>query len=369
MADERTSDVNLNVNEEIQDRTIRHMVFLERYKGSRVRRIQSILNNEILPRIEERLRKRIERIVERGSDTGAVTTRRLQQLERELATLSKRLSTDVMAAVNEETVALTANEIEWQINAIEDSLKFDLELVVPTASAVANVTKRTSFAGLRLDQWFQTLERAIQRNVMVAVNRGVVEGETTDQIMRRIRGTRARNFTDGVFATTRRQAEALTRTTINHTSNQARIELFKANSDILHGLQWTATLDSRTSTICAGLDGKVFPVDKGQRPPAHVNCRSTMSPVLKSWRSLGLNDLDADTRASINGAEPSSITYGQWLKRQSVEIQEEVLGKTKARLFRDGNLPIQRFTDSRLNTLTLDELRAKEKKTFERLNL
>jgi len=33
--------------------------------------------------------------------------------------------------------------------------------------------------------------------------------------------------------------------------------------------------------LCAGLDGKTFPVDGGERPPLHINCRCTVVPVIK----------------------------------------------------------------------------------------
>lgn len=369
MADERTTDVNLNVNEEIQDRTIRHMVFLERYKISEIRRIRNKLDREIIPGITENLRRRLDSIVERGSDLGPVTTRRLEQLERELQRLSDRMTRETKALLTIDLDDFTADEMAWQVNAIKDSLGFDLELIVPSATSVSRITKRTSFAGQTLDRWFETVSRANQRQIMTAVNRGIVEGETTDQIIRRIRGTRRLNYTDGVYQATRRQVETVTRSTVNHASNQARLELFKRNEDILKGLQWTSTLDSRTSSICAGLDGKIFPLDKGPRPPAHPNCRSTMTAVLKSAEEIGLNKIPEGKRASMNGQVPASTTYGQWLKKQPVSIQEDVLGVTKAKLFRQGKLPIERFTDARLKPLTLEQLRQTEKKAFDRAGL
>lgn len=369
MTDERTTDVNLNVNEEIQDRTIRHMIYLERYKGSEIRRIRRVLDSKILPNITDKLRRRLERIVERGSDLGPATTVRLQQLERELARLNQNMINEVKKELVLDLEDFSTEEIEWQVATIRESLGFDLEFIVPPPRSVGRIVRDTSFAGLTLDQWFDSLARSTQRNVMSAVNRGIVEGETTDQIMRRIRGTRRQNYTDGVWNTTRRQAETITRSVINHASNQSRLELFKENEDILQGLQWTSTLDSRTSTICAGLDGRVFPLDKGPRPPAHPNCRSTMSPVLKDAKSLGLNDLDTGKRASIDGQVPASVTYGEWLKRQPVAIQEEVLGVSKAKLFREGGLSIERFTDIRLKPLTLDQLRKVEKKAFDKAGL
>lgn len=359
----------ISVNEEIQDRTIRHMVYLERYKASEIRKILKELNTVILPEIEAKLEKRIERIVERGSDLGPETTARLKQLEKELSKLSNDLATSLRDLSAGDMNDLSQDEIDWQVKTIKHALDFDLDLVIPNPRAVARIIQKTSFAGLTLDQWYDSLSRSTQKNVMIAVNRGVVEGETTEQIIRRIRGTRALGFTDGVWQTTRNQAVTIARSTINHVTNQSRFEFFKENEDIIQGLKWIATLDSRTSVICAGLDGKIFPIDKGPRPPAHPNCRSTMTAVLKDADELGIEGVSPAKRASINGQVPASTTYGEWLKKQSPDVQDEVLGVTKGALFRDGKLPIDRFTSDSLKPLTIDQLRKLEKDSFKKAGL
>lgn len=353
-----------SVNEQIQDRTIRHMVYLERFKVSEIKRIRKILDGQVLPSIQAKIEQRVARIIERGSDLGPETTKRLKELEKELSVLSDELAGRVRTELTNDLTELTAHELDWQASAIKDSLNVNLDFVVPSARAVAAISKSTAFAGLTMEQWFDTLSQSTQRNVMAAVNRGIVEGETTDQIVRRVVGTKKLAYTDGVFQTTRRQAETITRTTINHVSNQARIELFKENSDIIAGLKWLATLDSRTSITCASLDGKVFDIDKGPRPPAHPNCRSTMSPVLKDWQELGLKDIGVGQRASINGQVPGDVTFGPWLKKQPLDVQEQVLGVAKAKLFNAGKLDITRFVDANLKPLNLKQLQMIEKKAF-----
>lgn len=358
-----------SLNDEIQDRTIRHMVYLERYKTAEVRKIRKMLDTIIIPEISAKIEKRLDKILERGSDLGSDTTKRLKELEAELKKLTDDLANGLKKASFVNLDDLTEHELDWQVKAIKDSLGFNLDLVVPNPRSVASVVKKTSFAGLTLDQWYESLSRSTQKNVMVAINRGILEGETTDQITRRIRGTRKLNYSDGIWETTRRQAETITRSTVNHVTNQARVEFFKDNSDIIDGMKWVATLDSRTSAICAGLDGKVFPLDKGPRPPAHPNCRSTMTAVLKDADALGLDDLDPAQRASIDGQVPASTTYGEWLKRQPQSVQEDVLGVKKAKLFRDGGLPIDRFTNDSLKPLNLDQLKILEKNAFEKAGL
>lgn len=361
--------MTISVNEEIQDRTIRHMVYLERYKASEVKKILKELNTVILPEIAAKIQKRLDAITKRGTDLGPDTTARLVQLEKELSKLAKDMATSLRAQIVPGVDGLSEHEIDWQANVIKDAVDFEIDLVIPSPRAVAKIVLKTSFAGLTLDDWFDSLSRSTQKNVMIAVNRGIVEGETTEQIIRRIRGTRALGYTDGVWQTTRNQAATIARSTINHVTNQSRFEFFKDNEDIIQGLKWIATLDSRTSVICAGLDGKIFPIDKGPRPPAHPNCRSTMTAVLKDAEELGIEGVSQAKRASINGQVPASTTYGEWLKKQSPDVQDEVLGVTKGALFRDGKLPIDRFTSDTLKPLTIDQLRKLEKDSFKKAGL
>jgi hypothetical protein len=65
-------------------------------------------------------------------------------------------------------------------------------------------------------------------------------------------------------------------------------------------------------------------------------------------------------RASMDGPVSNQTTYGGWLKGQSEEFQNDVLGPQRAQLFRSGKVKIDRFTDSNGRVLTLDELSARE---------
>lgn len=184
-------------------------------------------------------------------------------------------------------------------------------------------------------------------------------------MVQRVRGTRANKFTDGILYTTRRKAEAIVRTSINNVSNAARQETFAQNNDIIKGIKWVATLDTRTCPECGGLDGKVFkPGTAHRQPPAHINCRCTMTPVLKSYRELGLDVADAPVgaRASMNGAVPSDVTYNKWLRRQPKEVQDQILGPSRAALFRGNKIKISEFTNNNGKLLTLPQLKALEKR-------
>ena len=88
-----------------------------------------------------------------------------------------------------------------------------------------------------------------------------------------------------------------------------------------------------------------------------------MIPVTKSWKELGINlkEAPAGTRASMNGQVPATMTYNDWLKKQPVGFQDDILGKAKGQLYRKGGLPMDKFVDMKTgHEFTLKELRTKD---------
>lgn len=79
-----------------------------------------------------------------------------------------------------------------------------------------------------------------------------------------------------------------------------------------------ATLDSHTSDICRGMDGKHFPMSEWKvgvtAPPFHVHCRSTTVPYFD-------DEFDAVGERAARGADgktyyvPADMTYEQWSKK------------------------------------------------------
>jgi SPP1 gp7 family putative phage head morphogenesis protein len=219
-----------------------------------------------------------------------------------------------------------------------------------------------AFRGIAVDQ----SERFSQ-----VVRNGLLTGETTPSIAKRLIG----NLQFGEEAKTVRQLVAaggqatavadnqimaLVRTSINQVANSASQQVYEANQDITKKYRYVATLDSRTSSICAALDGREFEYGKGPMPPQHFNCRSTTVPIIDP------DILPPSTiakRASADGPVPVNMNYGQWLAEQSNKVKAEVLGPSKVPYFnrlvkksgaRDAMAKLVRDDGSEL---TLDQLR------------
>jgi SPP1 gp7 family putative phage head morphogenesis protein len=227
-----------------------------------------------------------------------------------------------------------------------------------------------AFRGVAVDQ----AERFSQ-----VVRNGLLTGETTPSIAKRLIG----NLQFGEEAKTVRQlvaaggqatavadnqVMALVRTSINQVANSASQQVYEANQDITKKYRYVATLDSRTSSICAALDNQEFPYGKGPMPPQHFNCRSTTVPIIDPDI---LPPSTTAKRASADGPVPINTSYGQWLaEKQKGETnadlrarQEKTLGPGKVPYFnrlvekygaRDAMAKLVRDDGSEL---TLDQLR------------
>lgn len=401
-------------NEELFDAALRHQVALRRYGDTTLRRIKRLLE-EADRDLAEKLRQRLGRVLSESDPTG----KRLRALLEEVRAMREAVMAQLRASARGELIDLAHLEAAWEQSIMASAVP--LEMVVasaPLGRLNAVVTSRP-FQGRFLREWFSGIQRAEQEGLKQALRLGIVNGETLDDIVRRVVGTRANQYADGILSTTRRNAEAVMRTAITHVSNAARSEVWDANADIIYALRWTATLDGRTSAICRARDGDLAmmngnPLPKGAqalipgeaRPPAHINCRSVMAAVFSAEGILGdrpfvrdkrgraerERDFRAEARAEAGsawsgmsaaqrnaaikarrdawgqaniGQVPASLTYQEWMRRQPVGFQDEVLGATKAQLFRKGELTLDDFVDRAGRELTLDELRRRFPQAFE----
>jgi SPP1 gp7 family putative phage head morphogenesis protein len=247
---------------------------------------------------------------------------------------------------------LGVSESDWAANGIEDVVPIDLGVHTPDPNVLKTLVSKETVNGKFVKDWYKDWGRGMTDKITRQVRIGVGLGEGYDKIAKRIIGK------SGVLGEQERHIKTLVRTTIANVSNKARQSVYENNEDVVKGVEIVATLDSRTSAICRSEDGNVYPVDSGPRPPFHPNCRTTTIPVLKSWKELGIDLKEAPpgTRASMDGQVSSKQSYGQWLKKQSKSVQEEVLGKRRAALFRSGKVKIDKFVDPRGRSLTLAEL-------------
>lgn len=352
------------VNEELQRAAIDHSIDLIRYQNGVVRKIIALLNRTDKDLFEQ-LAAALQRL-----PAEAFTVERLDMMLQSVRTLNAKAYEQVRLGLEQDLRELVIYEAGYQQQLFANTVPVNLQVASVNAGQVYSAALSRPFQGRLLSEWMAGLEAGKAAKIRDALRIGYVEGQTIDEMTKRIRGTKARQYQDGIIEITRRDAETVVRTAISHTANHTRQKFYEQNDDLVKGIKWIATIDGRTSLVCISRDQVVYPVDSGPRPPAHPNCRSTTTPVLRSWKELGipLDELPESTRASMGGQIPASMSYNEWLKGKPAAFQDDVLGPTKGKLFRAG-MPVDRFVNKAGDVLTLDELRKRDAEYFRKAGI
>lgn len=346
------------------DRTIEQAVYLERLKSGEVRGLAGPIGAA-----ETQIQSIIRDLIARVANTprpweSADYAQAISRVASELRQAAQQVGSQGSELIQK--AATLEADLQGVILAQSLPVRYDFARV-PVAQLEA--LTRAPIEGRTLADWTRGLEQTSLSNITQIVNRGLRDGTGIREMAAQVRGATLK---------TSSAAEAIVRTAVTHASAGARDEFAQANTDVIVGVRWVSVLDSRTTVICAGLDGQVFKVDEGPRPPAHVNCRSTTQLLLRSPEEL-VNGTrkrvdqgyleDAGARAA-RGTRPSidegagkvkelrgSTSYRSWLRSQPATVQDRVLGDVRGRLFRSGRLSIEQFVGADHLPMTLEELR------------
>lgn len=367
-----------SVNDLLQAESIRHQVDLQGYTTGVLHRLLAVLNRSDQRLIAELTVKLVD------FDPALFTMERLESLLTSVRSLSAATYAELGQELTKELREFVGYELSYQHQMLTEHLPVAVHVAAVSAEQVYAAAMARPFQGVLLRDVWKELDRNKMKKVREAIAQGFVEGKTTDQVVRELRGTRAKGYADGIIERDRRDVEAVVRTAIGHTAGFAQDKAMEANADLIKALQWSATLDLRTSSMCRIRDRKLYTPDThkpighsipwGAGPSRlHWRCRSGQVPVLKSFKELGIDVpeilVGGKTRASMDGQLPADTSYADWIKKQSAARQNEVLGPTRARLLRDGKLALPDLYSARGELLTLDDLRKRDTEAFKRAGL
>ena len=335
----------MSINDDVYSRMLKHRALLTLYEKRLDTEIDKILASHKI---------RLQRIV---AFSGTANINALtRKLNTEIRLTYKKIYKEGISELNKlagvsarfyKSIFARALTNIYKTKGVKDTIKVN-DLIIKS-----NGTFSQQLASISILQ---------QRRIKGIVKQGMTENKAMINIARDLGRS-------GLLASTV-QLRTLTRTAITETSNYVSNTTYKLNDDVVQGYQYVATLDSRTSLICARLDGKVYSLDNknAPQPPQHFNCRSTTIPVIKSANQLlntennrlqkrkiaGLSD---SRRASINGQVPAKTTYEEWLKDQPNEVKLAVLGNQKrVTLFNSGKVKFSQFSNKDGKLISLKQL-------------
>lgn len=335
----------MSANAHLLEAQIRHQVNLLR-RGAGI-------SNELSPMVQDA----IDRAAALVTNTPATrSARRIMMVE--LAAILEEVYGELSAAAVNLVVELAEYEAEFQVSLMQQVSTAPIAAPAQgvVATAVAAEVMDLSGSNMTIQRAFDEFGSTKGRQITQAITDGITQELTTPEIVRNVQA---------LGITNRNQVDSLVRTAATGAASAAKRVTMAANSDLLKAERIVATLDSKTTQTCMGMDGREFPIGVGPRPPFHWKCRTTYYGILKDEYQVAGFEGDRPSKGDDGvELENARTTMNSWLRRQPESFQAEFFdkfpqGEEKLKLFRAGRLNAQKFVDPSGAALTMDELRAR----------
>jgi hypothetical protein len=343
------------VNQQIADRLVRRQLQAGRVETALRQQVfaqLALLESEILSALKSndptefvllaRRRRDIEQLMSENIDP--LVAERYRHIAVLLDAAMLRLAKDEAGAI--QTIVNTATD-----EPVIEEQPSDRQLRAGVINGLFPSPSRPVDASTIASDWWTRAGLSVSLKVHDTLTVGVALEETLTDLARRIRGTAENGFADGVLGRAKTDAARLLTTQMTNTLGETRAAVAAANASRLIVIH-QSVLDSSTSYVCLGRHGLKYTADTHEGighaipylsgVPYHPNCRSSIVPALADGGPI----MQESARA--------------WLRRQGPAVQDEVLGPTRARMWREGRLssPRQLLEATSGTPLTLEELGA-----------
>ena len=190
---------------------------------------------------------------------------RLEGLLQQVDGIVKGSYSDINRHMLGEMTDLANLEQSFQAAKMNQLFGVDIISASLTPQTLRAVAKDSAIFGAPAKEWWGRQSNAMRGRFSDQMRQGFLLGETTQDLVRRVRGSatgtfhaveiggRVRSvptFSGGIMDVTTREANALVRTSINSVSNEARLATYMANTDVIGNILAQVTLDAKTSSIC-----------------------------------------------------------------------------------------------------------------------
>lgn len=381
------------LNDDINDGLVKHNISLLRFDAQMRRQVRGqlrVLQEELLARLA-------------NYDFSNPTRKaRLEALIRQVDNIIKGNYRKINSTMLGELADLAKVEHTFGAALINNLVGVDIVSAGLDPSRLRALARNSNIFGAPAREHWGRQSASMRRKFADNMRQGFLLGESTQDLVRRVRGTstgareiveingRRRSvhvFAGGIMDTTTSEAETLVRTSIQSVANEARFATYAENSDVIKSIQAQVTLDTRTSQVCIAHGAipsewsipDLEPLNGSGPylgpPPWHWNCRTSLIPITKSWQELqdqGTkgkptrkqrkiarmldNNAPKRMRSSMDGMVARPTGFEAFLNRQSKQTQIDMLGKTKWRLWKKEGMPLTQLIDQSGRPLKVSEL-------------
>lgn len=327
--------------------------------------------------------------------SGKYTTPKLKALKAEIDGWGVALDQAIKSEWNKSALSLAGYEAAHIVEVMHKAVD-GLPSPKVRPEAVLKKAVQTPLMGQFVEDMLAGIAPDQVTRIYASLRQGIAAGQSNNQMIRALRGTPDLRYQDGLMQAARRDVERVVRTARSHVAGVAYDEAYDGL-----GVEYVvriASLEGRTCVACAGLDGKVYKRTEPKPPTVlHPHCRCQYAPSLDgdlignrpfvralkvrggyridedgnrvprpaSFRSIGDMTKGQREKAGLDvGQTKASTTYSSWFSNQDAEYQREWLGPTRYKLYQEGKMPIDRFSDPMGKEYTIEQLRQRDAKTF-----
>lgn len=353
-----------------------HQAFLYRVSSQSVNELTRLFNSE-----SEQMLSKLRDLLDELSDAekvalagGQYTTNNLKEIRDLISQWFTSLSTSIPEVFAVSATALAVYEAKYTAKLYGGKIK------KPNGNKLYSSAKKTPLIGGALvDELLSKIATSARQKVEYTIRDGISSGKTNQEIIQRIRGTKRQNYDDGILNTSKSDIERTVRTVRSHVANQAYLDSFKQLG--FEYVKLVATLDGRTTKLCAFLDGKVWKIGDPEIriPPLHPNCRSILVPVDKDGLLIGerpfvmderkVKDIPKDEREQLIGQIDANTKFKEFFKKTDDFFQKEWLGPKRFKLYKEGKFDFDKFFDPKGELYTLEHLRKLDGLKFKELGI
>ena len=385
---------------------------------ARLQVIGSNWGEEITDRLDASEKKFLAELTKKlkNFDYSANTKKTLDQREKitkKLSEIREKALSEAREEIERQAHELAENESKWGKKVTKElSDKDDAKkLKDPSETMLGRVVSYSLSNGKTLNQWFENISESDFSRLQSFIQNGFSSGMTIQEMISGIIGTAEGNYLDGIFNTTRNEAENIARTLCNGIANSAKLAFYQANDDVITGVEILSTLDGRTCPVCASLDRKRYKLGESHPSlPLHPRCRCVLLPVTpasdfadeqrpmanadfmeeakrnysakypnknfddlamstkKKYYDQAMHEYEKRTGKPAYEQSDGAVSFRDYFKEHMTEQQrKDWLGPERYKLWKKGNIPLDKFIPPYpQKRMTVEELKKLDKASFEK---
>ena len=264
--------------------------------------------------------------------------------QRQLMALVREVQDNIAAAYAQINASQTPILRQFIDTEIDFAVRASNLRRLSAANRHAAVNRLRVYGNTLEDQWTRQAQNTAF-SVIGQLRQGAATNATLEQLAATITGNAD---TVGIMQQAQRHAASLTDSAVNSARSTAHLASFKNDPDIL-ALRWFAILDVKVCPNCGLRAGKLYDLDLKPighdiplvgEPPLHPYCRCMLVP-------------------SPTNVPTQNDRFENWLDRQSMDKQEELLGAGRVALWREGRITLNDLIGQKGLVMSLQELRLK----------